>query len=387
MGSAIYSPADPLPKQKEKAVFITQFPFEELTGGIILMRAALNEYEDSLNFILDTGSGAISLDSLTAAQLGINTSSAGIRIKGIGGEREAYITQDNTLHFPELEVSKLDFYINNYSLLSSVYGVRIDGIIGYTFLSRYIVAVDFDQHLIQIYSKGAFQYSKNSFLLKPIIARIPYHDFSIRDNRSITSRFFIDIGAGLCFLISKKFEEDSSFLKKKRKPVEISVQGSGGKQSLHLTVMKRLDIGPFRFRKVPVNIFDDANNLLAYPMSGGLIGNDILRRFNIVIDYGNNTIALKRNSHFRDKFDYSYTGMNIYLEMDESIVIDDIVPHSPAEKAGLKNGDVIIAVDRDFSGNISAYRHLLKEAGKRVELVLRRDGEIVIKKIRIGRIK
>jgi hypothetical protein len=44
---------------------LTTIPFQLLSGGVIIVKAKLNNYPDSLNFILDTGSGGISLDSIT----------------------------------------------------------------------------------------------------------------------------------------------------------------------------------------------------------------------------------------------------------------------------------------------------------------------------------
>ena len=44
---------------------ITTIPFTQLTGGIIILHATLDNFKDSLNFVLDTGSGGISLDSST----------------------------------------------------------------------------------------------------------------------------------------------------------------------------------------------------------------------------------------------------------------------------------------------------------------------------------
>ena len=53
----------------EPSVFITKFGFRMLTGGIITFKAKVSNCPDSLNFILDTGSGGISLDSATAARI------------------------------------------------------------------------------------------------------------------------------------------------------------------------------------------------------------------------------------------------------------------------------------------------------------------------------
>ena len=70
---------------------------------------------------------------------------------------------------------------------------------------------------------------------------------------------------------------------------------------------------------MPTYIFDDVYNVTAYPYLGGLIGNDILRRFNVIINYDRRDIYLSPNTHFRDPFDYSYTGLNIY-KIDGEVV-------------------------------------------------------------------
>jgi len=47
------------------AKLLTSFRFKQLSGGVILLNARFANYPDTLNFILDTGSGGISLDSTT----------------------------------------------------------------------------------------------------------------------------------------------------------------------------------------------------------------------------------------------------------------------------------------------------------------------------------
>jgi hypothetical protein len=54
------------------AKLLTSFPFRQFTGGVVLIKAKFADYPDSLNFILDTGSGGISLDSTTCDRLQIN---------------------------------------------------------------------------------------------------------------------------------------------------------------------------------------------------------------------------------------------------------------------------------------------------------------------------
>ena len=185
---------------------------------------------------------------------------------------------------------------------------------------------------------------------------------------------------------SQQFNEDSSVLRKNRKPLPIEVQGLGGRKQLHLTLIKELQIGPFKFRKVPTYLLDDENNILAYPSQGGLIGDDLLRRFNIILNYPQGEIHILPNSHFKDLFDYSYTGMTMYY-VDGHIIADDIIKGSPADKSGLKNEDIIMSIDNNFSNNIETYKNLLQKTGSHVKVLVMRKNIPKVISLRIGRIR
>lgn len=365
--------------------FITRFPFKELNGGIILVQAKLNKITEPLNFILDTGSGAISLDSETTAEFNISHVPSGKSINGIAGIRDVDFAKNSSLNFPGLKVDSLDFYINDYDILSSAYGQKIDGVIGYSLFSRYIIKIDFDSLLIEVYQPGSMKYPSNGFLLHPLFTSLPIQPLTIKDSKTITANFYFDTGAGLCFLMSKQFEDDSSVLKKSRRPVSIQVQGFGGKKEMLLTIMKEVKIGPYKFRKVPANVLDDEFNATSYPFLGGLIGSDILRRFNMIINYPKREIHLLPNTHYRDEFDYSYTGMNMFY-VDGRIVADDVITGSPADKSGLRSGDIIVAVNTNFSNDIGTYKNLMQVIGEKITLIVSRNGAPRVLTFRVGRI-
>lgn len=372
-------------KHNEYTKRLTKFTFEELIGGVILIKAKLNDLPQDLNFILDTGSGAISLDSATVANNNIPHKPSGRKISGIAGTKDVDFAQNNILTMPGLRIDSLDFYINDYELLSGVYGIKIDGIIGYSFLKRYVVKVDFDSLKISIFSPGKIKYPRSGTILHPAFSSIPIQSLYLKDKTEVTSDFYIDTGAGLCLLLSKQFESDSSFLALKRKPVSVQVQGLGGKKRLLLTVIKKLKIGPYKFRKIPTTILDDEFNALSYPNIVGLIGNDLLRRFNLIINYPDRIIHLSPNSHFNDNFDYSYTGVNLYFE-DGHIIADDVIEGSPAFLGGLKKDDLIISINNDFSQKIIVYNTLMNEVGRPITMVVNRKGEIMTIHFKVGRI-
>lgn len=188
--------------------------------------------------------------------------------------------------------------------------------------------------------------------------------------------FYIDTGAGLCFLMSEQFAKDSSILLSRRKPVVTQVEGMGGKLQMRLTLIKELKIGSYRFRNVPTYLYTDVNNVTSYPYTGGLLGNDLLRRFNIVLNYPKREINLLPNSHFNEDFDYAYTGLGVYF-IDGKIIAEDVIKGSPADKAHFKPGDEIISVGKNFSNNIQIYKNLLQTPNDEIKVIVKRGSELL----------
>ena len=338
----------------------------------MVVRACVENIKDSFNFILDTGSGGISLDSGTCTAFNIPTFQTDTSITGIAGVRKVHFAFDKRLKFPGLTVNNLNFHINDYHVLSSVYGEKIDGIIGYSFFSRYIVKINFDSLMIEIYTPGKIEYPRNGTLLHPIFTALPIQYLQVRDKRKIPFNFYFDTGAGLCFLMSEQFAKDSAVLLKKRKPLITQAEGMGGMLKMGLTIVREVKIGPYRFRQVPTYLYQDDNNITSYPFTGGLIGSEILRRFNLIFNYPQREIHLQPNARFEDQFDYAYTGLGIYYIDGKNIVVD-VIKNSPAEKCGFKIDDEIISVGNNFSGNIQQYKNILQVPNEKIKVIVKRD--------------
>lgn len=362
-------------KKEPPAKLLTVVPFQQLNGGVIVMKGFLNNFPDSLNFILDTGSGGISLDSSTAEKLKISLVNSDRTIRGIGGVKSVRFHNNGVLRLPGLRVDSLNFHINDYDLLTSVYGIKIDGIIGYSFISRYILKLDYDSSRMYVYSKGRYRYGKMGYMLRPYFGSIPIQPVNFRDSRPMENKFYFDTGAGLCFLLSESYVKDSAVMRNgKPTPVVTQAEGLGGKMQMKLTTIKELSLGPYKFKDVPTYVFEDRYNVTSYPQLGGLLGNDILRRFTVVLNYDKREIHIMPNGNFRAPFDYSYTGLGVYY-VDGKVLVEDVIPDSPGDKAGVKPGDIIIGVQNNYSNSIQAYKDLLQRTAERLRLLIMRNGE------------
>ena len=362
--------------------YISSMPFQLLTGGVILLRAKVNDIPDSLNFILDTGSGGISLDSTTVAEYKIPLQPSDKTIRGVGGLRRVSFLNDAVLKLPGVTTKHLNFHVNDYALLSNVYGIRIDGIIGYSFFSRYTVHLNYDKLIMSVFTIGDYQYPSGGHLLRPMFTALPIQQVAFKDSRNLKQYFYLDTGAGLNFLLSESYARDSAVLRKRRKPLFVTqAEGMGGKTTMQLTTVRKVRIGPYQFNQVPTFLFKDEYNVTNYPFVGGLVGNDLLRRFNVTLNYVRQEVHLVPNSHFRDLFDYAYSGLSLYY-VEGKILVDDVVPGSPAEKAGLKKEDIILGVGSDLSNNLQHYKTLLQETGKKINLLVSRPSGVVMISLR-----
>jgi len=359
----------------EPSKFLTKFSFAQMTGGVIVMQGQFDSFKDTLNFILDTGSGGISLDSSTADYFGLKGTPSNRTIRGIAGIRNVSFLNNRKLHLPGLTIDSLNFHINDYSILTEVYGEKIDGIIGYSVFSRYIIKINYDSSKIEFWTKGSLKYPRGGYLLKPVINTIPVQQVRVRDEKTIAARFLYDMGAGLNMMLSTDFLNDSALLDRRRKLYTKEAEGLGGKIDMAMTVIREVRLGPYKFRNVPVYVFNDTFNITSYPFLGGLIGNDILRRFNVILNYDRRDIYLVPNTHFNEPFDYSYTGLELYY-IDGKIIIGDVAKDSPAEKAGLKEGDVVVGVNKNFNQNLQQYKATIQSTGERLQLVIQRKGEL-----------
>lgn len=361
---------------------LARVPFNQVTGGVVILKAQLDNFPDTLHFILDSGSSGISLDSTTVAYFKLKPEASDKTIRGIAGIKKVGFLYNRSLRFPGLTVDSLNFHVNDYSVLSSVYGEQVDGIIGYSMLNRFIVKLNYDSLIMDICSKGSIRYPRGGYLIKPILNTLPVQSARIKDENTFNARFLHDIGAGVCLMLSQDFVDDSALIRKKRRLYPKEGEGIGGKVSMHMTVVRELKFGPYRFRNIPTYIFEDTYNVTSYPFLGGLIGNDIFRRFNVIFNYAKRDIHLVPNSHFREPFDYSYSGVELYL-IDGKILIGDVAKGSPGEEAGLKEGDEVVGINNNLNQNFGQYKIALQATGEKVKILIRRGRELMQLELRI----
>ncbi len=365
---------------------IAIFPFQELSGGVIVVKAKIDNYIDSLNFIFDTGNTGFSIDSSTAAQLGLKVVTSDRLIKGIAGIKKALFSYNHDIHFQGFTARNMDMHISDYSIFEQVYGLKINGIVGFNFFSNYIVNIDYDKHLITCYMPGEMAYPTNGQFLPTKLYKFPVNRIELKEQSLVHTNSIFDIGAGLNYLVSNKLIEDVPLFSPKKKFYPTQVEGLGGKKTIDITVLKKLKIGKYHFKNVPVHVFDDEYDVLNYPNLGGLVGSDLLRRFNIILNYRDEKIHITPNSHFHSQFDYHYSGISFYM-IDGLVSIVDIAPNSPGALYGFKVDDVILSIDHKIVTNLQAIKDNFELSQSKHIIGIVRANQLIEMPIRLKNIK
>lgn len=347
-----------------------------------------------LVFVFDTGAAhTIIFEKKLTDLIGLNYEDP-IKLKGsdISADVVAYISRKVSLQINDLTPVKRDILIldDNFLNLTEMTGVRIDGILGASFFKNLILEIDHRTNKLIFWHPDRFDKKLRSYTKMPleIIDNKPYISCKTikPNNEEHELKLLVDSGAALSYLININSNKvisppDNAIPGNLGKGIGGFIRGYKGK-------MKSLRIGTHEFTNI-ITHFQELDELVdpdIYNNRDGLIGNLVLERFNIVINYMKQEIYLKPIRNLKKKFRYNMSGMElISFGPDlQNFIIFEIIKNSPAEKAGLKVGDVIKKVGVFSASKYTLYdleTTLSKKPGKSLKIKILREGEILEKKL------
>jgi hypothetical protein len=147
---------------------------------------------------------------------------------------------------------------------------------------------------------------------------------------------------------------------------------------VYTTILPSLAIGDYELSSIPVNIAFAETGALSWPNVMGILGNDILMRFNIFIDIQQSRMFLEPNRFFNDPFEVNCSGLVLVMdESFENVVVNYVYEASPAGESGLEVGDRIVQIDGMSASDLQLQqiRSMLNQDGKEIEVVIEREGE------------
>ena len=119
----------------------------------------------------------------------------------------------------------------------------------------------------------------------------------------------------------------------------------------------------------------------------GLMGDQILRRFKVIVDYSRRRMILEPTVHFAEPYEIDMSGIELVADGDD-LLIDDVDENSSAAEAGVKGGDLLVAVNgrptSEFT--LDQIRTMFMQDGKVYLLSLKRDRKVLQIKLKLKRI-
>lgn len=373
----------------------TTFGFEKV-NNLVIIPVMLNG-QLPLNFILDTGVRTTILTDRTISDIVNISYDRSVTIAGAGHIRElnAYLATNVSLSMPGINGQGQSLIVleEDYLELKTHLGMNVHGIIGYEFFNHFVVKIDYQSSLITVYDPEVFKPRRN-FTAIPITIEQgrPYIEASMTQyNGSIFNpKLLIDSGASHGLLLEKDTDED--ILLPEDNLATIIGWGLGGELKGSLGRIKNLSINKFEFEDVLASFTQDYSspdvNMLTN--RNGSIGGDLLSRFTVVIDYNGRMIYLRKSRAYSYPFEFNLGGIDIIADGVDfnTFRIINVIEGSPAFHAGLKNDDIIVAVNGKSAISISLtdINNILRsKPGSRVVLVLNRDNEIIRTSFRLKR--
>jgi hypothetical protein len=277
-------------------------PFK-LDRNRVIIPTSVNRSRE-LNLILDTG---MSFDGVYLFHKEfvdeIDTSGAiEVRVPGAGaGEAStAVMIETGRIAFGDVVIDSQKVIISRSPYTQSF---PTDGVIGWNLFGHYAVEIDYDKEIITLHDSLALR-NDTSWSIIPIELKkgIPFLEGEvevIEDERVLMS-FYIDLASGDALELltgpDQKFSMPDS--------LEDQYLGTGLSGDIHGKSGKSVAvrISMYELRDI-TTAFAPAEVRSKQEDADGILGNDLIRRFNVIFDYANSRLYLKPNGFYEAPFE------------------------------------------------------------------------------------
>ncbi len=377
----VHAVAQPTPAKLSAAAAPIEIPFELISRHIVVQVRVNNSRP--LSFVFDTGDKVGIIDLDRAKELGLKLARE-VKVGGAGsGQLTGALVEGSswTLNgingFSQPVVLALPF-----GNLASRFGHDFDGIIGSDFIKQFVVEVDYQARLLKLHSKDKFTYSGPGETV-PLAFNSQGHPLvdavvTPIGGEPLKGKFVIDLGSGGSLALHSPFVSSHNLLSGLKTIKSIGAGGAGGQVQGQVGRVAELSIGSFKIARPTTLFAEDKAGAFANGQLAGNIGQQVMSRFRIFLDYGRERIILEPGKTFTDPFDRAYAGLALTAEDKnyKTFRITDVLENSPASEAGLQKDDVITKVDDQSETDLTLSRlnELFEQAVPR-NLTIRRGDQ------------
>lgn len=371
-----------------------EFPFEYINNFMVVTVTFNGPLP--LKFIFDTGAEHTILSKREISDLLQVTYEREFRVRGadLNTELVAYLARNIRLEIQGRPVvaPREDILVlqEDYFRFEEYAGVNVHGILAGQAFSRYFLKINYQRKVITLYDREWYQVRDPDFV--PLPAEIFRNKIYLNTQAQILPdtivpvKLLLDTGAGLPLLL---FSNTHALMQPPANAVPSNIgMGLGGFLEGFTGRVYDLHLGAFEQKGVVTyfQALDTTQDLQYLNGRNGLVGNMILSRFQIILDYRGATVWLKPTKSYRQAFVYDRSGLHIIASgvSLNYFTVQSVLPGSPAAEADIRKGDRIVRVGltpTNFLSLNDIQTELQKRPGKKIRLVLRRDGKRIHKKI------
>lgn len=319
----------------------TTFPFK-LLNNHIYADVSVNG-QGPFFFIFDSG-GVNLVTPPTAQKLGLK-SEGDMEGNGAGsGHMDVGLTKISSVRIGDATIKDQVFAVLPLNEISNVEGVDEQGMIGYETFRRFVTRVDYGAQTITLTKVADFDPTDAGAAIP-----ISFNGNTIEAQATfdgVPGNFTIDTGSRASLILDAPFVAKNNLRAGAGKGVDaVTGWGVGGATTSYATRGKSLQIGPMTVANPIVEMATDKGGATVDSSIAGNIGAGILKRYIVTLDYEHSKMYLKPvTTEVADLDTFDRAGL--WINRDASgFKIVDVTKGAPADAAGLKADDLIVAID------------------------------------------
>ena len=264
-----------------------------LTGNRPIISVKVNGGKDTLNFVLDTGSGISVISDETAARLKIKPIARGGQAKGIGGDGKFDIIYGflKDVQIGEVKIRNVPVYIRPFHSR----GFDIDGYIGLSLISKFLTTIDYGNLSFSLLKRGteaekAFDETAMSLPLRLTSSGFLSGEVKL-EGIEYPLNFIVDTGASISVISNdlasvhpvSQFEQNE----------KLRVVGSAGiEENVPSFILPQVSFGVHSRRSVDAVALDlDVINEASGFEQAGILGGNFLRNYRMTFDFKNSRVS------------------------------------------------------------------------------------------------
>ncbi|HWB28139.1 MAG TPA: retropepsin-like aspartic protease [Chitinophagaceae bacterium] len=272
-------------------------PFTLGSDHYIHINGKINNSE-LLDFIFDTGASCVLLSEKGLKKVKIKLDGL-TENQGTGGFSTEKTSSSNRLQLSALQWEKLPLLFINYNG-----ALHADGVIGFNVFEDKIVEIDYDNSLMIIHSQmplglAGYKQSQMHHDINGSLIKLTLNN----GKKSCAGWFLFDTGGDLNVAVGSDFAVKNNLYGTMKK-IGTGVTGGTGSNGLtnEVDLLPQLTINGHNLHDIPIQL---QNSGFSFPGNAGIVGNNVLDRFNTIINYPTATIYLKPNHLFSGAFEKS----------------------------------------------------------------------------------